>query len=121
MDVGDILLRIMAEVKIQCFTELTLSLLTCYLDDALQPILETLQINDSSNFDLTKVLFDLFIVAVLLDAGAGPQWKYSLDDDGTCYSRSEGLALATLEMFKQGAFSSNPSQQPLRVDGKAQF
>ena len=46
-------------------------------------------------------LLDLFVVSVLLDAGAGDVWKFN------GVGRSEGLALAALEMFKQGKFSSN--------------
>ncbi|MGQ3058551.1 MAG: URC4/urg3 family protein [Nevskia sp.] len=59
---------------------------------------------------------DLAIVAVLLDAGAGPQWHYR-DGAHRC-SRSEGLAVASFRAFMAGAFSSDPAQ-PLRVDGAA--
>lgn len=60
-------------------------------------------------------LVDLFLVSVLLDAGAGNQWSYKSKESGKSYSRSEGLAVASLEMFKAGAFSSNPDQ-PHQVD-----
>jgi len=49
---------------------------------------------------------DLVTVSVLLDAGAGKEWKY-LDQKGRHVNRSEGLALATLNMFKDGLFSSD--------------
>lgn len=52
---------------------------------------------------------------MLLDAGAGTKWSYKSKESGKVYSRSEGLAVASLEMFKAGAFSNNPSQ-PHRVD-----
>jgi hypothetical protein len=61
--------------------------------------------------------FDLAITSVLLDAGAGPSWKYL--DPGTerVITRSEGLAVASLRMFEAGAFSSDPTD-PLRADAE---
>jgi hypothetical protein len=50
--------------------------------------------------------FDLAIVSVLLDAGAGPQWRYRDPLEGVDYGRSEGLALASFMMFMDGDFSS---------------
>ena len=63
----------------------------------------------------TKRLIDLFFVSVLLDADAGTNWKYKSKESGKFYSRSEGLAVASLEMFKSGKFSSNPDE-PHQVD-----
>ncbi|KAG8801578.1 hypothetical protein FRC17_006609 [Serendipita sp. 399] len=61
-------------------------------------------------------LLDLFLVSVLLDAGAGNAWKYKEQgDDGAYYSRSEGLAIASLDMFRNGLFSSNLNDKE-RVD-----
>ncbi|KAF4630884.1 hypothetical protein G7Y89_g7251 [Cudoniella acicularis] len=62
-------------------------------------------------------LLDLFLVSVLLDAGAGTTWSYKSTENGRIYRRSEGLAIASLEMFKSGIFSSN-SSQPYQVDGE---
>ncbi|MCW5691807.1 MAG: URC4/urg3 family protein [Pseudolabrys sp.] len=59
--------------------------------------------------------FDLAIVSVFLDAGAGPQWRYTDPTGGERIGRSEGLALASLDMFAAGAFSADPGD-PLRVD-----
>jgi Protein of unknown function (DUF1688) len=61
-------------------------------------------------------IIDLFLVSVLLDAGAGTKWAYKSLENGRMYRRSEGLAVASLEMFKAGLFSSN-STQPDQVDG----
>lgn len=61
---------------------------------------------------------DLAIVSVLLDAGAGPQWRYRDPATGLNVGRSEGLALASLAMFAQGQFSSDP-RDPLRADAPA--
>ncbi|OQO15137.1 hypothetical protein B0A48_00519 [Cryoendolithus antarcticus] len=63
----------------------------------------------------TRRLIDLFLVSVLLDAGAGTKWQYKSKESGKVYRRSEGLAVASLEMFKTGMFSSNP-EQPHQVD-----
>lgn len=60
-------------------------------------------------------LIDLFMVSVLLDAGAGTEWRYKSKENGRIYTRSEGLAVASIEMFKAGAFSGNPSE-PFQVD-----
>ncbi|CAN5220935.1 URC4/urg3 family protein [soil metagenome] len=59
--------------------------------------------------------FDLAIVSVFLDAGAGPTWRYTDPKTGRGIGRSEGLGLASLAMFCDGAFSANPNE-PLRVD-----
>jgi len=59
--------------------------------------------------------FDLAMVSVFLDAGAGPTWRYHDSKTGLAIGRSEGLGLASLAMFERGAFSANP-REPLRVD-----
>ncbi|MBH8562991.1 URC4/urg3 family protein [Nostoc sp. CENA67] len=51
--------------------------------------------------------FDLAIVSVLLDAGAGENWRYYEQETQLNLSRSEGLAVASFKMFCQGAFSSD--------------
>jgi Protein of unknown function (DUF1688) len=61
--------------------------------------------------------FDLAIISVLLDAGAGPAWRYRDIVTGRNISRSEGLALATLAMFCGGLFSVQSSDS-LRVDAR---
>lgn len=63
----------------------------------------------------TRRLIDLFLVSVLLDAGAGTKWQYKSKESGKIYRRSEGLAVASLEMFKTGLFSS-AVDQPFHVD-----
>jgi len=59
--------------------------------------------------------FDLAIISVLLDAGAGAVWRYRDMPTGREIGRSEGLALASLAMFGNGLFSGNPRDW-LRVD-----
>lgn len=63
----------------------------------------------------TRRLIDLVIVSVLVDAGAGQQWKYKTLQ-GESVGRSEGLALASFDMFSAGYFSSS-KDLPGRVDG----
>lgn len=62
--------------------------------------------------------FDLAMVSVLLDAGSGPGWAYKDAGTGQTLTRSEGLAIASLRMFENGAFSSTPGD-PWRVDAVA--
>jgi hypothetical protein len=59
--------------------------------------------------------FDLAMVSVFLDAGAGPSWRYHDPITGSAVGRSEGLGLASLAMFAGGAFSAD-QLKPLRVD-----
>lgn len=67
---------------------------------------------------MARAAFDLAIVSVLLDAGAGPQWRYEEGRTGETYARSEGLAVASFDMFIGGVFSSRP-EDPYRVDAGA--
>lgn len=62
--------------------------------------------------------FDLAITSVLLDAGAGPGWKYRDALTGIEAARSEGLALASLRWFQSGALSADAAD-PLRADATA--
>ncbi|MCA3628193.1 MAG: URC4/urg3 family protein [Methylobacterium sp.] len=59
--------------------------------------------------------FDLAIVSVLLDAGAGAAWRYRDPLNGIETGRSEGLALASFDMMAAGAFSDDAAE-PLRAD-----
>jgi hypothetical protein len=65
-----------------------------------------------------RAAFDLAVVSVLLDAGAGDRWRYREPVTGQVFARSEGLAVASLDMFAAGGFSSDRTQ-PLRVDAPA--
>ncbi|MFE1600553.1 URC4/urg3 family protein [Methylobacterium sp. ID0610] len=65
-----------------------------------------------------RAAFDLVIVSVLLDAGAGPTWRYEEGRTGETYARSEGLAVASFDLFISGLFSEEP-EDPFRVDARA--
>jgi hypothetical protein len=60
-------------------------------------------------------MVDLTFISVLLDAGAGPNWKYVEPATGHTYTRSEGLAVASFHAFTSGLFSSDKNH-PLQAD-----
>ncbi|AEG93219.1 URC4/urg3 family protein [Ramlibacter tataouinensis] len=62
-------------------------------------------------------LIDLTVVSVLLDAGAGPDWKYVEPATGQTFTRSEGLAVASFHAFTAGMFSSR-QDRPLQADSQ---
>jgi uncharacterized protein DUF1688 len=71
-----------------------------------------------SAIERARAAVDLTVVSVLLDAGAGSAWRYREGETGIVFTRSEGLAVASFAMFRDGLFSSNPDQ-PLSVDRAA--
>ncbi|KAJ3063320.1 hypothetical protein HDU98_000866 [Podochytrium sp. JEL0797] len=76
-----------------------------------------LEVEDGSDLvEKVRRVIDLFVVSVLLDAGAGAAWKFEFSD-GTVLGRSEGLALASLDWFLSGGFSDS-KKQPHRVDAQ---
>lgn len=62
-----------------------------------------------------RAAFDLAITSVLLDAGAGPDWRFLDTPTRTETRRSEGLGVASLRLFQSGALSAG--EDPLRADG----
>ena len=76
------------------------------------------RIGNVSHATKAHVLVDLTITSVLLDGGAGPQWKYTEAETGKTFTRSEGLALASWHAFCGGLFSSDKNH-PLQADSKA--
>ncbi|MFZ4285732.1 URC4/urg3 family protein [Variovorax sp. HJSM1_2] len=67
--------------------------------------------------DRARTWIDLAVVSVLLDAGAGADWKYLEAGSGKSFSRSEGLGVASLHAFMAGLFSSE-AEHPLQVDAQ---
>jgi hypothetical protein len=55
---------------------------------------------------------------VLLDAGAGAEWRYHEAETGQIWARSEGLGVASLRAMRQGLFSLDPAN-PWRADAPA--
>ncbi len=68
--------------------------------------------------EIARRRMDLAVVSVLLDAGAGTAWSYREPGTGETYARSEGLGVASLHMFANGAFSRDAKGDPLRVDAE---
>ncbi|HEY6704051.1 MAG TPA: DUF1688 family protein, partial [Xanthobacteraceae bacterium] len=71
---------------------------------------------DADATERARIAVDLAMVSVLLDAGAGEHWRYR--EGGLSFARSEGLAVASFDMFRAGAFSCDPGR-PWRVDAVA--
>lgn len=73
--------------------------------------------------EASRRLVDLFMVSVLLDAGAGTKWSYEERNTGMKLGRSEGLAVASLDMFITGAFKGDDEEEGdgesgYKVDGE---
>ncbi|WP_020409115.1 DUF1688 family protein [Hahella ganghwensis] len=64
--------------------------------------------------ELQRCATELTIVSVLLDAGAGADWKFNDIVSGQTYTRSEGLGLASLKLYASGHLSA--SGKPYLVD-----
>jgi hypothetical protein len=67
--------------------------------------------------EIARIGFDLAVTSVLLDAGAGPAWRYR-EAGGGSYARSEGLAVASFHLFRTGLFAADPARS-LRADAAA--
>ncbi|MDE2566230.1 MAG: DUF1688 family protein, partial [Burkholderiales bacterium] len=61
-----------------------------------KPVLDE-RLDSASAADAARARFDLAVVSVLLDAGAGPDWHYQ--EGELRLSRSEGLAVASWHAF----------------------
>ncbi len=80
--------------------------------------LDTL-LDGRSTAEVARARIELTLISVLLDAGAGPQWRFiEYPSVAQRYARSEGLAVASFRAFVQGRFSSD-ADEPCRVDAKA--
>lgn len=63
-----------------------------------------------SSLERCMAKIELTIISVLLDAGAGEVWQYSDPLTKRKYSRSEGLAIASLHGFGSMVFGPKPFQ-----------
>ena len=68
--------------------------------------------------EIARIRIDLAVTSVLLDAGAGDDWRYREPGGDGRYRRSEGLAVASFHLFSSGAFSADRGD-PLRADAAA--
>jgi hypothetical protein len=76
------------------------------------------RLGSASDDERLAARFDWVITSVLLDAGAGDRWRYR-DDAGRTYARSEGIAVASHDLFVAGVFSDRGALSPLRADATA--
>ena len=76
------------------------------------------RLGNPSRAEIGRVQFDFVMVSVLLDAGAGDAWRYVESETGETFTRSEGLAVASVDLFASGLLSGDPDA-PFRVDATA--
>ncbi|EOA81463.1 hypothetical protein ACJQWK_10658 [Exserohilum turcicum] len=81
-------------------------------------LLEEWKQGGCDDLETTRRLIDLFFVSVLLDAGAGDHWRYVEPGTEREYERSEGIAVASLYMFKSLGFAAAKNDKQPIVDGK---
>ncbi len=65
------------------------------------------RLRGTDSLEVARIKWDLVIPSVLLDAGAGPDWKFYEKETSKNYSRSEGLGVASFHLFLTGAFSED--------------
>lgn len=82
-----------------------------------KPVLEE-RLATRTPLEAARARFDLTVVSVLLDAGAGATWRYKEPGTEQVLQRSEGLGVASWHAFLNGAFSATPDD-PQRVDAAA--
>lgn len=73
-------------------------------------------LGDQDLAEITRCRIDLAVISVLLDAGAGPDWRFEDQPTGLVYGRSEGLALASIRLFEAGLLSRDRKAHHYRVD-----
>lgn len=59
----------------------------------------------SPALEVARTKLDLVITSVLLDAGAGAEWKFNEALTQKSFNRSEGLGVASFYLFMQGSLS----------------
>ena len=74
------------------------------------------QTDFGSATEWARTRYDLAIISVLLDAGAGPDWRGADAVTGETFARSEGLAVASFRLFDSRTLSMDGRR--LRVDAQ---
>lgn len=64
-------------------------------------------IKEFDPMEQARIKLDLVITSVLLDAGAGAEWKFFEKSSGKTFNRSEGLGVASFYLFMEGSLSDN--------------
>lgn len=70
-----------------------------------------------SPLEQTRKLIDILVVACLMDMKPCQTYVYTEHSTGRVYKRKDGIAIAMLDLFLSGTFSTDPSN-PHRVDCK---
>lgn len=68
------------------------------------------------SMEKARIKLDLVITSVLLDAGAGAEWKYVEKSSSKTINRSEGLGVASFYLFMDGHLSGD-GQMKATADG----
>ncbi|KAM0788710.1 hypothetical protein ACM66B_002805 [Microbotryomycetes sp. NB124-2] len=88
-----------------------------FVGNRIEPLLKQWDTQKVDRIEVARRMVDLMVSSVLMDAGAGNDWKFKPKDGGEPIARSEGLAVGSLEMFEHGLFSG-VTGQPCRVDAE---
>lgn len=83
----------------------------------MEGLIEQWRASHIDEMEISRRLIDLLVISVLVDAGAGNSWKYTVEWDKS-YNRSEGLAVASYYMFIDGALSVDGTKDPSKVNGQ---
>lgn len=84
--------------------------------DRISPLIDSWRASNTDETEICRRMIDLTLISVLLDAGAG-SWQYNEPQSGLTIGRSEGLAVASLDMFQAGMFSSSPEKCQVDATG----
>ncbi|KAI8977928.1 hypothetical protein BDB01DRAFT_852758 [Pilobolus umbonatus] len=84
----------------------------------LQTLIQTWTSLGQDNLEQTRKLIDILVIACLMDIKPCQTWCYTEKSTGRSFKRKDGIAIAILEMYINGVFSSD-NTQPHRVDSKA--
>jgi GTP cyclohydrolase II len=87
--------------------------------DRMSPVSVAWNKTNISAIEQCRRRIDLAVTSVLLDAGAGADWSFTDHrfGGGSAYGRSEGLAVASLDMFMDGFFASDGVTQHVDAAG----
>ncbi|CEP22277.1 unnamed protein product [Cyberlindnera jadinii] len=83
-------------------------------DLRVESLIELWRSQNVAEIEIGKKLIDLFVFSVLIDAGAGNEWRYIEKGTSKVFNRSEGLAIVSIDMFKNGELSDDPND-PYKV------
>jgi hypothetical protein len=83
----------------------------------LNNLLQTWSSLGQDTLEQTRRLIDILVVACLMDTKPCQSWSYTEQSTGRVFKRKDGIAIAILDLYVNGVFSSDPAQ-PHRVDCK---